>query len=213
MKKKIILSCLCVLPEYNKTLLIWICTCAYIITPVFLQIRTPKRRKLNTVAVNKVTQPLFKKQSRHTSWCRASVKRSRRQHAVQFTQTYDDRCVPKPFPPPLLSQILPAVIEGVFSRVTRRLATLVNVQTDHQIVSWQRIGTPTPFAASHSSAFLPERALALFSCRARQPRVLIRCVLWHVNNLNSQTEQWVGPRGRLKSGGRKFLEQKCWCNK
>lgn len=69
---------------------------------------------------------------------------------------------------------------------------------------------PSNLAASHSSAFLPERALALFSCQARQPRALIRCVLWHVS---SQTEQWVGPRGRLKRGGRTFLEQNSWYNK
>lgn len=92
MKKKIILTCLCVLPEYNTTLLIWICTCAYIITPVVLQIRTPKRAKWNIAARNKVTQPLFKKQSFHTTWCRASETRSGRQHAPQFTQTYDDWC-------------------------------------------------------------------------------------------------------------------------
>lgn len=182
----------------------WICTCAYIITPVVLQIQTPKRTKLNIAARNKVTQPLFKKQSLHTSWCRASVKRSRRQHSAQFTQTYDDRCVPKPFLPPLLSPILPAVIEGVFSRVTGRLATQITR------LSRGNVFAPPPLQPATPRLFLPERALALFSCQARQPRALVRCVLWHVS---SQTEQWVGPRGRLKSGGRTFLEQNSWYNK
>lgn len=90
------------------------------------------------------------------------------------------------------------VIEGVFSRLTGRLAALVDVQTDYQIVSWQRICTfYPPFAANHSSAWLLQRALALFSCQPQQHQVIIRCALWHVNN---QTKQWVGQWSRLKSG-------------
>lgn len=197
MKKKIILTRLCVLPEYNKTLLIWICTCAYIITPVVLQIQTPKRTKLNIAARNKVTQPLFKKQSLHTTWCRCFSKKIKTAtRCAIYADVWRSMC----------SEAISATsAESNTSGCDWRRFQPCYWETghgDHQIVSWQRICTfPPPPAASHSSAFLPERALALFSCQARQPRALLRCVLWHVN---SQTEQWVGPWGRLKSGGRTF---------
>lgn len=139
MKKKIILTRLCVLPEYNKTLLIWICTCAYIITPVVLQIQTPKRTKLNIAARNKVTQPLFKKQSLHTTWCRCFSKKIKTAtRCAIYADVWRSMC----------SEAISATsAESNTSGCDwRRFQPCYweTGHTDHQIVSWQRICTSPP---------------------------------------------------------------------